>query len=147
MRPMADPDATSATLALRPWWWRVFWLGAGALALAVGLVGVVLPLLPTTPLVILAAFCFARGCLRCERWLLAHPRFGPLVRDWRRHRVIPRRARRLAYPMMLLGSVWGWFAMPASIRWIPALTCAAVAAWMWRQPSVAPPPVDDASAR
>jgi hypothetical protein len=47
--------------------------------------------------------------------------------------------------MLLLGSVWGWWAMPASIRWIPALTCAAVALWMSRQPSAAPNPVDAAA--
>lgn len=122
----------------QPLWRRALWLGAGSLALAAGVVGIFLPLLPTTPLVILAAFCFSRGCLRCERWLLAHPRFGPMVRDWRRDRVIPLRAKQLAYVMMAVGSVWGWFAMPASIRWIPAVSCAAVAAWMWRQPSRPP---------
>jgi len=147
MRPMQDPVEPSPSLALRPWWQRAFWLLAGALALAAGLVGVFLPLLPTTPLVILSAFCFSRGCLRCERWLLTHPRLGPMVRDWRQHRVIPRRARQFAYPMMLLGSVWGWYAMPPPIRWIPALTCAVVAVWMSRQPSAVPNPVDDAAAR
>ncbi|MCU0930120.1 MAG: YbaN family protein [Burkholderiaceae bacterium] len=47
----------------RPLWRRALWLGAGSLALAAGVVGIFLPLLPTTPLVILAAFCFSRGCL------------------------------------------------------------------------------------
>ena len=100
----------------RAWWRRAAWLGAGAAALAVGIVGIFLPLLPTTPLVILAAFCFSRGCQRCERWLLAHPRFGPMVRDWRRDRVIPRRAKQVAIAMMTASSLWAWFAMPASIR-------------------------------
>ncbi len=119
----------------RPRWQRALWMTAGALALATGIVGAFLPLLPTTPLVILAAFCFSRGCLRCERWLLDHPRFGPMVRDWRRERVIPLRAKQIATAMMAASSLWAWFAMPAAIRWLPAAVCAAVAWWMWRQPS------------
>jgi uncharacterized membrane protein YbaN (DUF454 family) len=116
-------------------WQRAVWMGAGGAALATGVVGIFLPLLPTTPLVILAAFCFSRGCLRCERWLLGHPRFGPMVRDWRRHHVIPLRAKQIATAMMAGSSLWAWFAMPVSIRWLPAVACAAVAWWMWRQPS------------
>jgi uncharacterized membrane protein YbaN (DUF454 family) len=74
-------DPASRTLS--PAWLRAVWLLGGALALATGVVGIFLPLLPTTPFVLLAAFCFARGSPRWEAWLLAHPRFGPLVRDWR----------------------------------------------------------------
>ena len=62
---------------MRPRWQRVLWAAAGVLALVTGLVGIFVPLLPTTPFVLLAAFCFSRGSERCERWLLEHPRFGP----------------------------------------------------------------------
>lgn len=113
---------------------RVLWLLAGATSLALGIVGIVVPLLPTTPFVLLAAACFSRGSVRCERWLLSHRTFGPMVRDWRAHRAIPRRARQLAFAMMALGSAWAAWRLP-TLGWLPALCCAAVAAWMWRLPA------------
>lgn len=122
----------------RPHWQRVLWLLAGALSLLTGIVGIFVPLLPTTPFVLLAAFCFSRGSLRCEAWLLNHPRFGPMVRDWRANRAIPLRAKQLATVMMAIGSAWAWWVMPARFGWLPALLCAAVASWMWRLPSVSP---------
>jgi uncharacterized membrane protein YbaN (DUF454 family) len=114
---------------------RKVWLAAGALALVTGMVGIVVPLLPTTPFVLLAAFCFARGSPRWERWLLRHPRFGPMVRAWRARRVIPLRAKQLAWTMMALGSAWSWWLLPTPWRWLPAGICAAVALWMYRLPS------------
>jgi uncharacterized membrane protein YbaN (DUF454 family) len=126
----------------RPRWQRVLWLLGGALSLLTGFVGIFLPLLPTTPFVLLAAFCFSRGSARWEAWLLQHPRFGPMVRNWRAYRVIPLRAKQLATLMMALGSTWAWWAMPPRIGWLPALMCVCVAAWMWRQPHAAPKVVE-----
>jgi hypothetical protein len=80
---------------------RVVWLACDVAALAAGLIGVVVPLLPTTPLVILAAFCFARSSPRLLRMLTGHPRLGPLIAAWNERRVIPRRARMAAYVMMM----------------------------------------------
>lgn len=119
----------------RPAWQRGLWMAAGALALATGIVGIVLPLLPTTPFVILAAFCFTRGNQRWERWLLRHPRFGPMLRAWRARRVIPWPAKLLAWGMMALGSAWAAWTLPSPWRWAPALVCTAVAVWMARLPS------------
>jgi uncharacterized membrane protein YbaN (DUF454 family) len=78
--------------------WRI----AGLLCLALAVVGVVLPLVPTTPLLLLAAFCFGRGSERMLRWLLEHPRFGPPIRDWRENRSISRRAKVCASLSMIL---------------------------------------------
>lgn len=64
-------------------------IGLGWLALVVALVGIFVPLLPTTPLVLLAAFFFSKGSRRLHRWLLQHRRFGRYVRDWEREQVIP----------------------------------------------------------
>lgn len=80
---------------------RILWAGFGGLALVLGLVGVVLPLLPTTPFVLLAAYCFARSSPRLHGWLISHPRLGPMIRDWNEHRAIPPRAKRLAVLAML----------------------------------------------
>ncbi len=75
---------------------RFFWLVGGFLSLAAGIVGIVLPLLPTTPFLLLAAFCFARGSQRLHDWLVHHPRLGPPIRDWQRHGAISRRAKWMA---------------------------------------------------
>jgi len=120
----------------RPVWQRVLWVAAGATALLTGIVGIFLPLLPTTPFVLLAAFCFARGSERCERWLTTHPRFGPMVRDWRDHRAIPLRVKQLAWVMMAAGSAWAGFMLPARWGWAPAVFCALVALWLWRLPNL-----------
>lgn len=79
---------------------RPVWLALGLLSLAAGLAGIVLPLLPTTPFLLLAAFCFARSSPRLERWLVEHPRFGPVIKAWREHRAIPRRAKLWAVAAM-----------------------------------------------
>ena len=139
------PTAADTALTLRPLWQRLLWLAAGVLSLATGIVGIFLPLLPTTPFVLLAAFCLSRGSSRAERWLLSHPRLGPLVSDWRASRAIPLRAKQLAWGMMALGSAWAAWLLPARWAWLPALCCAAVALWMWRQPTrgAARPPQPD----
>ena len=72
---------------------RRLWAVVGGISLAIGVVGIVIPLLPTTPFLILAAYCFSRGSRRLHDWLLGHPVFGPPVRDWREHRAVSRRAK------------------------------------------------------
>jgi uncharacterized protein len=119
----------------RPAWQRVLWLLAGGSSLLLGFVGIFLPLLPTTPFVLLAAFCFSRGSQRCEAWLLNHPRLGPLIRDWRATRAIPLRAKQIAIAMMALGSLWAAYALPRPWGWLPGVCCAAVAAWMLSLPT------------
>ena len=124
-----------APIAQRPAWLRALWVAGGALALAAGIVGIFLPLLPTTPFVLLAAYCFSRSSPRLEAWLLRHPRFGPMVRAWRARRAIPLRAKQLAWTMMALGSAWAWWVMPLRWGWLPAACCLAVGIWMYRLPS------------
>jgi uncharacterized protein len=62
---------------------RAIYLGLGIFMLAIGIVGVWLPLIPTTGPVLLAAWCFARSSERFDQWMLNHRVFGPIVRDWR----------------------------------------------------------------
>lgn len=119
----------------RPRWQRVVWLVCGAVSLAAGVVGVVLPLLPTTPFVLLAAFCFGKGSARCEAWMLKHPRFGPMIRAWRARRAVPWRAKQWAWAMMGVSSALAWWFLPAQVRWVPGVSCALVAAWLWTLPN------------
>lgn len=118
----------------KPRWLRALWIVGGLLSLVAGFIGIFLPLLPTAPFVLLAAFCFARGSQRWERWMLDHPRFGPLVRDWNDRRAVPRRAKLLAITMMTISSVGMWFVIRSPWNWMPGLFCTAVAIWLWRLP-------------
>ncbi|PTN12818.1 YbaN family protein [Nitrosomonas aestuarii] len=81
---------------------RSLYLGAGCLALMLGALGVILPILPTTPFVLLAAACFARGSERFHCKLMTNRYTGPIILEWRLHRSIPRKAKRLAYIMTAL---------------------------------------------
>ena len=73
--------------------WRALLFGVGVLATALGVLGIFLPLLPTVPLLLLAAACFARSSPRCYVWLLDHPRLGPLVSDYLDGNGMPLRAK------------------------------------------------------
>lgn len=77
-------------------------LGLGVLALALGVVGIVVPVLPTTPFILLAAACFARSSERFHHYLLSHRIAGPIIHEWQTHRAMPRKAKRFAYGLMLL---------------------------------------------
>lgn len=89
---------------------RIFYLVIGWLFVALAFAGVVLPVLPTTPFLIVAVGCFARSSPRLEAWLLSHPRFGPVLTDWRSHGAIPPRAKKLAYFGMAVGYIFFWMA-------------------------------------
>jgi uncharacterized protein len=75
---------------------RLFWFGFGWFNVLLGTAGIFLPLLPTTPFLLLAAWCFARSSERFHDWLTNHPRLGPPIADWRAHGAISRRAKMLA---------------------------------------------------
>ncbi|HUF56404.1 MAG TPA: YbaN family protein [Thermohalobaculum sp.] len=79
---------------------RLIWITAGGAALGLGLLGIALPLLPTVPFLLLAAFCFARGSMRFHDWLVDHPRLGPPIRAWREEGAISPRAKRAALVAM-----------------------------------------------
>lgn len=84
---------------------RVLWLLAGLMSVAVGAVGVVLPLLPTTPFLLVAAFAFARSSTRLDRWLREHQSFGPLIDNWHRDGSIDRKVKRIAIIVIFMTPV------------------------------------------
>lgn len=79
---------------------RPLYLALGFVSLVLGMIGVFLPVLPTTPFILLAAFCFSKSSERWHQWLLENPVFGPMIRDWNHSGVIRRPAKILASVMM-----------------------------------------------
>ena len=79
---------------------RITWLVVGLLALALGALGIALPLLPTTPFILVAAFAFAQSSEKMHQWLLDHNVFGPLIDNWQRFGAISRRAKVLSVVSM-----------------------------------------------
>lgn len=114
---------------------RGLWLAGGLIALALAAVGIVLPLLPTVPFLLLAAFCFARSSERLHRWLLDHPRFGPPIRQWEERGAIGRRAKWIA-TVSMAGSVMIalWLGLPGWVVAVQAAVLAAVAVFIWTRP-------------
>ena len=106
------------------------------ISIALAAIGVVLPLMPTTPFVLLAAFFASKGSPAFASWLEGHPSFGPAIRDWRRNRVIPAKAKVLACSMMALS--WGLlFFMGAAgmVLAISGVFLAGVASYLLTRPS------------
>jgi hypothetical protein len=114
---------------------RPAWLAAGVLCLALGTIGIAVPLLPTVDMYGLAAFCFARGDRRWEAWLLAHPRLGPPIRAWREARVVPLSAKCAATLSMGLSCAAAAFWLPGMLAWLPLAFCLPVSAYLWTRPS------------
>lgn len=87
----------------------------GSAALLLGLLGALLPGLPTTPFILVAAYCYAQASPRLHRWLQANPLFGPMVRDWEKNRSLSRRTKLIALGSMALMvgfSIWQFTGHP-----------------------------------
>lgn len=109
-------------------------------SLLLGLIGVVLPGLPTVPFVLLAAFAAGKGWPQLEARLLAHHKYGPLIHNWRRYGLVPRAGKIAASLMMTLSLVLCWFSAFALLyKVLLTLLLAAVALWLWRRPEQIPP--------
>ena len=113
---------------------RALFLIAGIVSLLLGAVGTILPLLPTVPFLLLAAFCFARASPRLEQWLLEHPRFGPHINNWRRSRAISRPAKKMAVLTLGLSIAAGFILLSFPWSLLPLLAGMLSASWILTRP-------------
>jgi uncharacterized protein len=114
---------------------RWLWLILAYVCLGLGLIGIFLPGLPTTPFVLLAAYAAGRGSNRLHAWMLSHRVFGPMIRDWEANGAVSRKAKYLAIGMMALSSVI--FFLTAPKWWMAAIgtgIMAVVSIWLWLRP-------------
>ncbi len=115
---------------------RYLWFVLGLLSLAIGFAGIILPLVPTVPLMILAAFFFARSSERLHAWLIEHPTFGPHIMDWQSRGAISNKGKRIA---TLSITVVFLFSLILGLRplilIIQAVTLSAVLVFIWTRPN------------
>ena len=114
---------------------RILWAVCGLLSLGLGLIGVVLPLLPTVPFILLAAFCFARSSERLHHWLLSHRRFGPVIHDWHDRGAINPRVKRVS--TATIAAVFAlslWMDLRPALLMIQAVVLGCVLIFIWSRP-------------
>jgi uncharacterized membrane protein YbaN (DUF454 family) len=126
---------------------RQFYLAAGLISVALGGIGVVLPLLPTVPFMILAAFCFANSSPRLEAWLVEHHIFGSHIRNWRERRSITRRGKWAATIAFAVSITIALLFMKMPWNLLPVAAALITGSWLWTrnepdpaQLPVRPPP-------
>jgi hypothetical protein len=116
---------------------RLMLVAVGTGCVGLGVLGLFLPVLPTTPFLLLAAACYARASSRFYNWLLNNRTFGPTIREWRRYRSIPYRTKSTAIALMALtlaSSIVFFVRNPALQMALTALGVL-LAIWMYRIPS------------
>jgi len=116
---------------------RLVFAGLGTLFVLLGVLGLFLPVLPTTPFLLLATACFARSSRRIFNWLLDHPHFGPLISEWHEHRSMPYRAKRNALWMIALsfGISIGFFVPGWPVKLAMGIGGLLLMIWIARIPS------------
>lgn len=114
---------------------RIAWGMAGFTSLGLGVAGIPLPLLPTTPFLLVAAFCFARSSQRWHDWLVEHRHLGPPIKSWRAHGAIPMRAKILASVMMVGAFLAAWaVGAPRTALIAQLVVLPLVALFIWTRP-------------
>jgi len=115
----------------------LLWRGLALVCLVLGVLGALLPVLPTTPFLLIAAWAAGRGWPQFEAWLLAHPRWGPPLQRWRDHRAVPRSTKWLAtWTMLASVALVAVSSAPLALKLaLPVFLCC-VAWWLWRRAEI-----------
>lgn len=130
-----QPDLPAESAAPLPLVTRWALLVLALLSLALGVIGIFVPVLPTVPFILLSAWAAARSSPRLLAWLESHTSFGPMLVEWRRGGVVRRHAKWTATAVMGASAVFMLGVVPT--RWVAllAIGCmAGVLAWLWRRP-------------
>ncbi|WP_139150650.1 YbaN family protein [Halofilum ochraceum] len=115
---------------------RRAWQGLAVACVGLGGIGAVLPLVPTTPFLLLAAWAASRSSPELHEWLYQHPRYGPLLRDWRDHRALRPRVKCLA--LLLIVASWLIMMMTVDsnpVRLLASLVMLTVAVFLATRPA------------
>ena len=123
---------------------RALYLLGGIICVLLGIIGILLPLVPTTPFLLLAAFCFSRSSERLHQYLLNHPWFGHYIRDWEEHSVIPLKAKVFATSMMLIMISYPllFLKFHPGLKTLAAATVIFALWYVWGKPSKRPAVID-----
>lgn len=140
MSETSSPPANKIPKPL-PLWLQWLLRVLAVVSLALGFLGIFLPVLPTTPFILLAAWAAARSSPRMLAWLEQHRLFGKMLRDWREGGVVSRKAKWGATSVMTASAVF--LLLTVTKLWAAgfAIACmATVLVWLWRRPESAAPP-------
>lgn len=114
---------------------RPVYLGLGILSVALGVIGIALPLMPTVPFMLLAAFFFARSNPRWEQRLLADPRFGPHIRAWRERGAIGKTGKIAALIGLSGSAIMGLLLLDGGWRFVPLAVAVVCGTWIATRPA------------
>ncbi len=137
MDERSDQTSTATAPPAAPVRWLLIVLALASLVL--GIIGLFLPVLPTVPFILLSAWAAARSSPKLLAWLEAHRAFGPMLTEWRRGRVVRRRAKWLATLTMSGSALIMLGTLPK--RWVALVAIAVMACvlvWLWRRPEKLP---------
>ena len=117
----------------------LFWRSLVVIFIILGFIGALLPGMPTTVFLILAAWAASKGWTEMDTWLLNHPKYGPTLSAWRENGTVPRKAKWFASIMMLVSAILMLFTnAPIWVKVFTNVTMLIVAIWLWLRPEPTP---------
>lgn len=123
----------------------LFWRSLVVIFVILGFIGALLPGMPTTVFLILAAWAASKGWPQMDAWLLNHPKYGATLRAWRENGTVPRKAKWFASIMMLISAIIMLFTnAPLLVKVFTDLTMLSVLTWLWLRPEPSAEPIKEA---